>query len=402
MNQQLATFNRENLINKLEKDAVLVLFSGNAPKKSADTQYPFEVNRNFYYITGIDEPNLIVVLFKGESHLFIEEADAMYEKWVGKKIDEATAYEKSGIKNIHYLSTFHHWFEHEVEAKYLYLDLEEDQFNPYPTLAEQFEDEHHENFKIKDCYPLLAALRMVKSPAEIENIKQGIAITKEALENVMKNMRPGVKESCYEADFDYILKRYNVRHSFDSIVASGVNATVLHYVTNNEIAKDGDLVLFDLGATYNLYCADISRTFPTNGKYTPRQKELYNIVLTAHDKMIEAVKPGVTLADLNQVVIDYYTVALKEIGLINHPDEVSKYYYHNVSHLLGLDTHDIGGRKVTIQEGYVITCEPGLYIQEEGIGIRIEDDILVTKDGGVNLSSDIIRTVEEIEAFMGK
>ncbi len=401
MNQALALLNQNNLKKAVEAQATVILFSGSAPKKSADIQYPFEVNRNFYYVTGIDEPHLIYVLHQGKSLLFIEEADELYEKWVGKKIDQLTANFKSGIEHIFYLDIFYAWLEKNVTAENpVYLDLEVDQFNQCPTTAAKALMQFGLNYEIKDINPILTQLRMIKSEREIKAMQEAIKITQAGLENVLKNMVPAVRESHYEADFDYILKQHNVRHAFDSIVASGENATVLHYVTNNHISQANDLVLFDLGATYQLYCADISRTFPVSGKFTPRQKEIYNIVLMAQEKMLAAVKPGVSLPELNRVVVDYYAEALTAIGLIKTKEEVARYYYHNVSHLLGLDTHDVGGREVVLKPGMVITCEPGLYIKEEAIGIRVEDNILVTETGYQNLSSDIIKTVADIEAFM--
>ena len=401
MNQDLAKLNQSKLLKEVGKEATVVLFSGVAPKKSADAQHPFEVNRNFYYITGIDEPFLIYMLHQGVSYLFIEPADELHEKWVGKKLTPIVANFKSGIDNIYLLEDFYPFVYKNVQAgSSLHLDLETDQFNQHPTVAERQVLRFGNEYEIVDIYPVLTALRMIKSDEEINQIKKAINITKEAFENVMKKMVPDVKESYYEADFNYILKRHNVRNSFDSIVASGENATVLHYVTNNNVATKKDLVLFDFGATSNLYCADISRTIPTTGKFTKRQKEIYEIVLTAQEKMLEKVRPGVSLPELNQAVITYYQKALMEIGLIKEASEVSRYYYHNVSHLLGLDTHDVGGREAILKAGMVITCEPGLYIKEEKIGIRIEDDILVTEDGYENLSLSIIKSVSDIEKFM--
>ncbi len=403
MDQNLAKLNQARLVEAVGSEATVILFSGVAPKMSADMQYRFVVNRNFYYITGIDEPYLIYLLHKGVSYLFIERADELHEKWVGKKIDYLRANFKSGIENIYFLEDFYRFvYENIPQGETLYLDLETDQFNQHPTVAERQVLRFGSDYEIEDVYPILTKLRMIKSDLEIKEIKKAIAITKQAFENVMKNMVPDVRESHYEADFDYILKRYNVPAAFDSIVASGVNATILHYVTNNKFSKKGDLVLFDFGATSNLYCADISRTIPVTGKYSERQKEIYQIVLNAQQVMLEKVRPGVALPELNQAVISYYQKALKEIGLIEDEADVSQYYYHNVSHLLGLDTHDVGGREVVLEAGMVITCEPGLYIKEEEIGIRIEDDILVTDDGYENLSLDIMRSIEDIESFMAQ
>ena len=177
---------------------------------------------------------------------------------------------------------------------------------------------------------------------------------------------------------------------------------MLHYVDNNAVIKEGDLVLLDLGAQYGYYNGDISRTFPVSGKFTNRQKAFYDLVLKAHDQVIAMVKPGIPYSRINELVQEIYAKGLRELGLIQTDEEVRKYYYHNTSHFLGLDTHDVGKREVILEEGMVITVEPGLYIEEESIGIRLEDDILITKDGCENLSKEIIIKPEDIEAFLAK
>ena len=189
-------------------------------------------------------------------------------------------------------------------------------------------------------------------------------------------------------------------NAFDPIVASGENATILHYVENQEVVKEGDLVLFDIGADYEHYCGDISRTFPVSRKFSPRQKILYNIVLKAQEEVIKAIKPGLHFSKLNEIAKNSLAEGCMEIGLIKEKEELSNYYYHGVSHYLGLDTHDIGNRNRVLEPGMVITVEPGLYIEEESIGIRIEDDILVTENGCDILSKDIPKTIEEIERIM--
>jgi Xaa-Pro aminopeptidase len=206
-----------------------------------------------------------------------------------------------------------------------------------------------------------------------------------------------------EANFDYVLKCFGVTdYAFKTIAASGVNATVLHYSQNNTKTQDGDLILFDLGAQWNYYNADITRTFPLSGKFTERQKEIYNIVLKAMDDTMAVIKPGVPFAKLNETTRASLAEGLKKIGLIKEDSELSKYYFHGVSHYLGLDTHDVGSRDTELKPGMVLTIEPGLYIEEEKIGIRIEDDVLVTEGGSENLAKDIIRTVEDIEKLMNR
>lgn len=389
--------NRENVASQLAEDSVMILFSGHSIKSSADGEYPFVVNRNFYHLTGINEPNLILVMTNEKTNLFIEESDEMFEKWIGTKVSIEKAKELSNITDIKYLDDF----SEEVFKDYtnVYLDLEVDQISHFETLAEKFAKEH--NLKAINAYDILAKSRSVKSAKEVDKVIEALHITNRGLNRIMDNLKPDIRESVLEAHFDFELKSENVINAFDTIAASGKNATTLHYVTNNEFTKKDDLILFDLGATKDLYCADISRTYPVSGKFTERQKELYNLVLEVEEMVIQAIKPGVTMEELNNIVIDHYASELVRLNVIKDRYDVKDYYYHGVSHSLGLDTHDVGlSRSDKLEAGNIITVEPGLYIAEENIGIRIEDNILVTEDGYENLSHFIIKTVDEIEEYM--
>jgi Xaa-Pro aminopeptidase len=407
--KELAKLNRTTLFKEMKEDSYLVLFSGEPLHKSADEEYPFSVNRNFYYLTTIKEPHLILLMEKKEGKekttLFIEEADLFYEKWVGKKISSKEAKVQSGIQEICYIKEFEETFlQLARENETLYLDLKENE--SYPILATKWrKSAKKENSKltVKDVYPVIAKLRSVKSKYEVEELTKAIHTTNLGLQNIMKNLKAGNKEYHAEADFDYILKTNNTSTSFSTIAASGVNAVTLHYTVNDADLKNKELLLLDLGATNNLYCADITRTYPINGKFTKRQKELYEMVLTIQKQIISAICPGTTMAELNQLVIEYYKKELLKKGIIKKEEDYTNYYYHGVSHSLGLDTHDIGlPRDHKLVAGNVITVEPGIYIKEEGIGIRIEDDVLVTENGCINLSAEIIKEVDEIEAFMEK
>lgn len=396
MNKQYEE-NRKNVMSKMKDNSTMIIFSGHAIKTSADGEFPFVVNRNFYHLTGINEPNLILVMSNEDSTLFIEESNEMFEKWIGKKISKEEAKLKSNISDIKYIDDF--IFDNYKKSENIYLDLEADEISYYPTLAEKFKAEH--NIDAIDAYNIIAKDRSVKGDKEVEKIVEALKITDRGLNRIMKNMKAGIKESVLEAHFDFELKCENVINSFDTIAASGVNATTLHYVTNDEVIEDGQLVLFDLGATKDLYCGDISRTYPVNGKFSERQKALYNMVLEANELVIDAIKPGVTMTYLNDLVVRLYEERLMELGVIENKYEVKDYYYHGVSHSLGLDTHDVGlSREDLLEAGNIITVEPGIYIKEEGIGIRIEDNILVTETGNINLSDFIIKSVEDIEEYM--
>lgn len=404
MNKEFFIKSRERVAKLLEDNSMLILFAGKDIKESADQSYEFCIDRNFYYLTGVNEQNDIFVLIKEnnevKSIIFINEYDEYFAKWNGRKLFKEEVAELSGISDIRYIEEFDDFLD-ETEAKYqIYMDIETNLFSE-PT-AEAFKYLNSlEN--VKNCFPLLARCRMVKQPEEIEVMKQAISITNKGIKALMDNIKPNLYEYQVESYFDQQIKYHGASGiAFKTIAASGENGCVLHYHSNNNKIKDNDLVLFDLGAEYELYKSDITRTIPATGKFTERQKQIYNIVLNGQKLVFEHIKPGVTTIELNKILIEYYQKELKAIGLIENDDEVKKYYYHGVSHHLGLDTHDIAIRELPLTAGCVITVEPGLYIAEEGIGIRIEDDALVTEDGVINLSSEIIKEVSDIETYMAK
>jgi Xaa-Pro aminopeptidase len=413
MNKEFFIRNRNNILEAVKDNSIVILFAGKAPVKSADEAYSFTPNRNFYYMTGINRQNMVLTITKinGKVNqtLFIEKADPVMEKWVGKRMTVEEAKEASGLESIQYIEDFEGTISRLMlvnNIKRLYLDLEKDSWDSIPTAAEMFAkkiNERYPQLRIKNIYHDICSLRLIKTEEELAEIKKAINITQDGIKSLMNNSKPGMIEYQMEAHFDYVLKCAGVTdYAFHTIAASGVNATILHYSQNNTATKDGDLILFDLGAQWNYYNADITRTFPVNGRFTERQKEIYNIVLKAQLDTIEAIKPGVPFTKLNEVTRQSLAEGLKKIGLINEDSELSKYYYHGVSHYLGLDTHDVGRRDLELKPGMVLTVEPGLYIEEEAIGIRIEDDVVVTENGCENLSKNIIKTVEDIEAFMSK
>ena len=255
--------------------------------------------------------------------------------------------------------------------------------------------------QIKNAAPIIADLRAVKTPEEVACIRRAGDVTVEALRHMLKTARPGEYEYQWAADYEYYVARSGLRHGFETIAAAGENAVMLHYSDNNCVAKDGDLLLVDLGAEYGYYSADVSRTFPIGGKFTDRQKELFTIVREAMELAKDKMRPGNPTKDSNQAVIDFYKKALRTAKLITDDSDVRKYYYHGVSHSLGLDTHDPCDR-TEYEPGMVVTCEPGLYVAEEGIGIRLEDDILVTDGAPEDLVGSRLLDIAEIEALMAR
>lgn len=413
MDKEFFMKNRKELGKALEDNSILLLFAGTAPYKSADEQYQFAPNRNFYYLTGIDREKIILLISKIDGDIsekiFVERPDPVMARWIRARMTAEEAKEVSGVENIDYLDKFEETIGSILERnriEKLYLDLERQEIRAAITDPQYFAkmiNERYPYIEIKNAYYHIAKLRVIKSDEEIQLMKKAIEITQEGIENMIDNIKPGMMEYEIEAYFDFTLKKNGIyEKAFKTIAASGKNATILHYVENNCRAEDGDLILFDLGAQYKYYNADISRTFPINGKFTERQKQVYNVVLKAKEAVEEAARPGLPYKELNEIAKKVLTEGCKELGLIRDDKELVKYYFHSVSHYLGLDAHDIGIYNTALKPGMVITNEPGLYIEEEGIGIRIEDDLLITEDGCENLSKDILKTVEEIEVYMNR
>lgn len=409
---------RQKLMEGKVFPAAVCIFSGSAPMRSLDEAYPFSVDRNFYYLTGIEKENMILVLQYTadgsiEETLYIEPFDEVLAKWVGPRMRADEVYEISGIRQTKDIAAFRDDLNTYIERNrgagkhHVYLDLwryRADQSDtPAHTLAAWLQ-QRYPAVAIEDIFPETAAMRSIKAPEEIDCMRQAQETTRIAIEAMMKYAYPGVNEAELEGAFDFALMKQGVRqHAFPTIVAGGANAATLHYTENCCTVEDGQMVLIDLGSTHGNYCADISRTFPVNGRFSPRQKELYDTVLEAQRIVMDHAKPGITTRELNQLVTDYYESRLEDLGLRKNGLGVSDYYYHGVSHSLGLDTHDAStGRNLLLEPGMVITVEPGLYVEAEGIGIRIENDILITENGCIDLSSDIPKTTEEIEAVMAK
>ncbi len=399
--------NREKVLNKIKDNSLLILFAGKAPKKTADEKYPFTPNRNFYYLTGVDEEDHILVLSKlngiTKEYLFIKEIDPIREKWEGKTIRKEEVPNICKIEDVRYLGDFNSFIDRIIlnkEEINLYLDLEKG--NASYDFLNEIKNKYY-NINIKNIYNLIGSLRLIKTEEEVERVRKAISITIDGVNELMKNSKAGIKEYELESYFDFVCKKNGVKDlAFKTIAAAGKNATVLHYVTNDSELKDGDLILFDLGAQYKYYNGDISRTFPVNGKFTDRQKEVYNAVLRVNEKVIEEMKPGVSFLELNKKAKEWIAEECISLGLMTSKEDVSKYYYHSIGHSLGMDTHDIEpeNRDVIFETGMIYTVEPGIYIEEEGIGIRIEDDVLITDNGYEVLTKGMIKTVEEIEEFM--
>lgn len=413
MDKKFFSKNRTALMNNIDNNSVVILFAGKAKKKTGDQLYQFTPDRNFYYLTGIDEENHIVVLSKFNNEvsekLFLKEIDLAKEAWNGKTLRDNEAKEMSGIEDTVYMNEFYTYLNRLVkgaEEINLYLDLEREDYSEEYSESGIFVKEFKDKYpyvRIKNVSGKLIPLRMIKSKEEIDEMQKAIDITIDGVESLMKNAKAGMKEYELEAYFDFTCKTKGAKDlAFTTIAAAGKNATTLHYIENNSEIKNDDLILFDLGAQWNYYSADITRTFPVSGKFSQRQKEVYEAVLRVNKAVIEKIKPGVVYKELNAWATGLIAEECIKLGIIKEKSEVSKYYWHSIGHNLGLYTHDVEpqGRNFVFEEGMVFTVEPGIYIGEEGIGIRIEDDVLVTSEGCEVLTKEMIKEVEDIENFM--
>ena len=407
---------RANLLAKMKEESILLLFAGEPKKCSADEDYPFEVNRNFYYLTGIDQEGSALLLIKTsgdvKEFLFILPFDPVKEKWYGKKLTIEEARSISGIKNVllkngltaKLNSILDPGTEQYGRVATVYLDEEKGQKIEEEANAADYKrslETVYPDVAVEDCYPMIIDLRLVKSANEVEEFREAIRVTQLGIQSVMANARDGMKEYELANHFLHVVNDESAYQglAFPTIMASGKRATILHYPTPFGTIRNGELLLMDLGSRNHYYCADVSRTVPVSGKFTEEQKRIYEIVLGCNKAVAAYAKPGVTINELQSLTREYLASELVSKGMLANKADIGNYYYHGVSHHIGLDTHDPGQKDVPLQEGNIISDEPGLYIAELGIGIRIEDDLLITKDGCEVLTKDIIKEIKDIEAF---
>ncbi len=402
---------RKRLYETLPEGSMVLSYAGVPVHTNEDDYYNFEVNSQFFYLTGLERENMAFLAVKAggavQETLFIEAADPLHERWTGKMPTKEEAAQISGVQNVRYteeISAAVGRFMGRYDIGYVYFDLyrcgmkDPDDYNA--AMAREFM-RLYPAVTLRDLHKACVPLRECKDGDEIALVRQAVGITRQGLERVMKGLKPGMREYQAQADFEYACKRLGaVRFAFNTISASGKNGCMMHYNTNREEIRPGSLLLLDLGAKYGNYCSDITRTYPADGKYTPRQREIYGLVLKANLAVAAAARPGITLKDLNDVAKSVLGEGLVSLGLIQDAQEVGKYYMHSVSHSIGIDCHDAAFVGDVLQPGWIISDEPGLYIDEEEIGIRIEDDLLITASGCEVLSKEIIKDPDEIERFM--
>ena len=403
---------RKAVLDVMGANSLMVLYSGESVPASMDEGYPFEANHHFFYLTGLRRENMALVMSTSSAEpktiLLIEEPVPAMERWTGRRVTKEEAQEISGIGDVRYIDSLpgvisrfmtREWVESAWFDCYRDAMGDVDSYNmqkakafakAYPTVT------------LRNAHPVIAKLRMRKDESELACMQEAIDLTGRALHHVLTRLAPGQMEYQAQAEFEYAIRYGGAEGTaFATIAGSGLNGCMLHYGTNHCRMEDGSLLLMDLGAKVRGYCADITRTYPVNGRYTQRQKEIYDIVLAANRAVAKAARPGMTLAQLNDICKQTLAEGLIRIGKMESAEDIGRYYMHGVSHHLGIDTHDAtGSDALELAPGMVITDEPGLYIDEEAIGIRIEDDLLITEDGCTVLSEAIPRTTEEIEAIM--
>ena len=409
---------REKLFAKMKENSALIIFSGVGKICSEDEFHPFLSNRNFFYLTNIEQDHSALIMVKGigekRTYLFIDEYSELKEKWTGKRLSFEMASSISSIASVYSMNSLESMLSLVLAAtnnqygniSTLYVDL-----SPELKIGESLSTiEYSKNINaeyphitIENAFPLIRDLRMIKSNEEIENIVRAIELTNTGICQLLIDMKPGLYEYELSDTFEFYGRSHD-RHSlaFSTIVAAGSSATCLHHPVEqqNELIKENDLVLFDLGYAHNGYSADISRTYPVNGVYSGKQKLIYQAVLECNKSVIEFIKPGVTIADLQEHAKEFLKKKCVELKLMTEDEDIVKYYYHNVSHHLGLDTHDVSVRERPLENGNVITVEPGLYFANLGIGVRIEDDVLIQDGRAVVLSKNIAKEIPDIERLL--
>lgn len=402
---------RQAMFSQMEDNSLLILYSGEAPHRSADAYYLFEENKNFFYLTGLRRENMILLMKKAggscTSTLFIEQADPSAERWTGKMVTVPEAKEISGIQDVRFLDRFEPLLQYMLNGndfKACYFDCHRNRLSDLPDYnlvkAQQFQKDFP-GITVRNLWRMAAVLRMQKDSDEIAKMSQAIEVTRQGLEAVMSTLTPGMKEYQAQANYEHVLYYQGTEGpSFPTIAGSGKNGCMLHYETNRDTCADGSLLLLDLGCRVDGYCSDITRTYPVNGKFTDRQRAVYEVVLRANKEVAAQAKPGMTTRELNDICRKVLAQGCMELGLITDEQGLDQYYMHGVSHHLGIDVHDVTADGVKLMPGSVISDEPGLYIDEWEIGIRIEDDLLITEDGCKVLSASIIKEPEKIEAFM--
>ena len=411
---------RDSLAKKLTPYSLTVLFSADNKSRSNDTNYPYRQNSNFYYLTGFKEDNSCLIILKSKKDtktiLFVQHKDEVYELWNGKRLGEVEAKKRFLVDEVIVSKDFKKSVKKFCKnKKYLYYDFSKKLSKAKKVIKN--------SFKIhRDVSSLIGDMRLIKSKCEIKLIKKAISITKIAHHEAMSFQKKDKNEYELLASIEYNFKKNGAYNdAYTSIVACGDSANTLHYISNDKPLVDNELILIDAGSEYEYYASDITRTIPVNGKFSKAQEELYNMILDTQNKIIRSIKPGMLRSELQKEAEVLLTKGMIKLGILKgkcktliKAQEHKKYYPHGIGHWMGLDVHDeapyldVNSKEIPLKKGMVLTIEPGIYVSKDdmnvpkrfrGIGIRIEDDILVTKKSYTNLSKGIAKTIQEIETM---
>jgi Xaa-Pro aminopeptidase len=424
IDQRFFIQNRQRFLKRLKPNSIAIFNSNDVMPTSADGTFPFKQQTDIFYLSGIDQEETLLVFCpdaaedKQREILFVRETNEQIATWEGHKYTKEEVRAISGIQTVHWTSELDTILRPlVVQSENIYLNsnehlraaviVETRDMRFVKWCRQHFPLHHYERLA-----PIMQDLRAVKSPQEIDLIKEACALTEKAFRRVLGFIRPGVWEYEVEAEIVHEFMRNGSKGpAFETIVASGIDSCTLHYIKNDKRCKEGDLVLIDFGAAHANYASDVTRTVPVNGRFSNRQKEVYRAVLKIQKAAIQMLRPETTLEECQKEVAQLVEAELIHLGVLKRAEVkkqpkdsplYKKFFPHGTSHHLGLDVHDYGDKYRKLEPGMVLTCEPGIYIRDEAIGVRIEDDILITKKGPVNLTETIPREVKEIEALMNK
>lgn len=422
LSSEFYTSNRQRFMKQMKAGGLAIFCSNDIYPTSADGSLPFKQSSDIFHLSGVDQEESVVILFPDSFHanhreiLFVKETSEHIAIWEGAKLSKEEARQQTGIKTVYWISELKRIIHLLLnEAKSVYLNSNEHtragiEVETREMRFSKWFRAEYPHYQIERSAPIMHAIRAIKHPEEIQQLQRAIDITKGGLERVMKMIKPGVMEYEIEAEYAHEFLRNGSRgFAYTPIIASGYSSCVLHYIDNDKPCKDGDILLMDVGAEYGNYNADMTRCVPVSGRFTHRQADVYNAVLRVMKGATQLLKPGVFMHEYHKAVGELMTKELVDLKLISmddvknqNPDwpAYKKYFMHGTSHFLGLDVHDVGDWTKPIAAGNVFTVEPGIYIREESLGIRIENNIVITETGNDDMFKAFPREVEEIESAM--
>ena len=412
MEPQFYKGNRDAFMEKLEPGSLALFFSGSPVRKTADEDYGYFANRNFVYLTGMEQKDTVLMMEKDASGyretLFILPPNLIEERWTGSRMKPEEIEAVSMISSFAYKDTFEEELKKVLTSgriQKVYLDIDRMEGQVVVSAADSMEaflKQEYPSMPIENSLPIMKMLRLIKKPCEIRAMEKAQEITKAGILAMMTHSKPGMYEYQYKAEYDYALAQHGVLEAgFPSIISAGKNNFCIHYYGYRGQAMDGDIVLNDVGVRWDNELTDVSRGWPCNGKYSSRQKLLFECQYKTSEHMFSTLKPGIPMKEVDAEIRRYCFEQLKEAGVCKSFDDIGTYMWHGGAHHVGFDTHDVvSARDAIIQPGLVFCVDIGIYHEEWGIGFRLEDNCLITEDGCRNLSKDIPRTVEDIEAVM--